>query len=264
LRAVSLHRDVIVVTSQLLQTHCTILRDPAGTEAFAIDSPVLPEELELLAPLVEQAGFPTPHGLLATHADFDHVLAPLAFPDATLGCAQSSAERLRAQPGAVQRELRRFDEELQIERRPLSLAAVQELAVPGRCAIGDVELELHEARGHTSDGMAIWVGWANLLVAGDYLSSIELPSVGEGSGMLDAYLATLARLQPLLARAEHVVPGHGPVIDGARAAELLAEDRRYLKALRERGADAELPHGRRSPVQRELHAQNAARAEASA
>jgi glyoxylase-like metal-dependent hydrolase (beta-lactamase superfamily II) len=276
---------VILVTSELFQAHCTIVRAPSGErstaagaselagserrlgdgaveEAFAIDSPVLPEELELLPSLVEQAGFPAPRGLLATHADWDHLLAPLAFAEATLGCAESSAARLRASPGVAQRELRSFDEELQIERRPLSLGAIQPLAVPGRCAIGAAELELHTTSGHTVDGMAIWIAWARVLVAGDYLSPIELPGIGAGEGMLDAYVATLERLRPLVAVAEHVVPGHGAVIDGARALELLAEDRAYLEALRERGADAELPQRRRSKAQRELHAQNIARVRA--
>src|SRR5206468_2945805 len=77
----------------------------------------------------------------------------------------SSAARLAAQPGAAQRELRDFDEELYVERpRPLSLAAVQALPVPGRCALagpdGDAELDLHPADGHTSDGMAVVVPWA--------------------------------------------------------------------------------------------------------
>jgi glyoxylase-like metal-dependent hydrolase (beta-lactamase superfamily II) len=256
-RAVALHRDVIVVTSQLFQAHCTIVRNDA--EAFAIDSPVLPEELELLASLVEQAGFPQPQGLLVTHADFDHVLAPLAFAEATIGCAQSTAARLRAEPGAAQRSLRDFDEQLQIERPPLSLGALQPLAVPGRCAIGEAELELHEATGHTADGMAIWIGWARVLVAGDYLSPIEVPTLGEGKGMIDAYLATLERLEPLVADAEHVVPGHGPALDSARALSVLSEDRAYLIALGERGGEAELPPGRRSKAQRELHAQNVAR-----
>jgi glyoxylase-like metal-dependent hydrolase (beta-lactamase superfamily II) len=293
MRAVSLHRDVIVVTSQLFQAHCTIVRGPAasvaptggglsvtthgpgveggvrgdgelddgaGEETFAIDSPVLPEELELLGALVDQAGFPQPRGLLATHADFDHVLGPLAFPEATLGCAESSAERLHAEPGAQQRALRRFDEELMIERpRPLSLSSVQALAVPGRSDVGDAELELHLTDGHTVDGMAIWIGWARVLVAGDYLSSIELPGLGGGVGMLDAYLATLERLHPLVSAAEHVVPGHGPVLDREAALGVLDEDVVYLQALRERGAEAELPQRRRSKVQRELHEQNLAR-----
>lgn len=268
MRAVSLHRDVIVVTSQLFQAHCTIVRGPvqAGdAEAFAIDSPVLPEELELLPSLIEQARFPQPQGLLATHADFDHVLGGLAFPDAPLGCAESSAARLNAEPGAAQRLLRRFDEELHIERpRPLSLGSLQALGVPGRCDIGDAELELHPATGHTADGMAVWIGWASVLVAGDYLSAIELPVLGEqrtagGEAMLDAYEATLERLRPLVEVAEHVVPGHGPVLDRPAALRVLDEDTAYLSDLRKRGADVALPERRRSQVQRELHAQNVAR-----
>jgi glyoxylase-like metal-dependent hydrolase (beta-lactamase superfamily II) len=262
-RAVSLHRDVIVVTSQVFQAHCTIVRAAAEAdqaEVFAIDSPVLPEELELLPSLVEQARFPQPQGLLATHADFDHVLGPLAFAEAALGCAESSAARLNAEPGAAQRELRRFDEELHIERpRPLSLGSVQALAVPGRCDIGDAELELHPATGHTADGMAIWIAWAGVLVPGDYLSSIELPSLGQGEAMLDAYLATLERLRPLVEAAEHIVPGHGPLLDRPAALRVLGEDVAYLQDLRERGSEAGLPERRRSQVQRELHAQNATR-----
>lgn len=258
MRAVSLHGDVVLVTGELLATHCTLVRQ--GEEAFAIDSLVLPEELGLLPSLVQQAGFPEPQGLLVTHADWDHLLAPLAFPDATLGCAESTAARLRAEPGAAQRQLRRFDEQLLIERRPLSLGAVQPLAVPGRCAIGEHELELHPTSGHTADGMAVWIGWARVLVAGDHLSPVELPGLGEGEGMLDAYLATLARLQPLVERAEHVVPGHGSVLEREAALRVLDEDLAYLHALRERGAGAELPERRRGKVQRELHAQNVARA----
>jgi glyoxylase-like metal-dependent hydrolase (beta-lactamase superfamily II) len=253
-RAISLHRDVIVVTSQLLQVNCAIVR--SGEESFVIDSPVLPEELELLPSLVEQAAFPEPRGLLVTHADWDHVLGPLAFPQATFGCAESSAARLRSEPGAAQRALRDFDEELYLSRRrPLSLGSIQPLAVPGHCAIGDAELELHPTDGHTADGMAVWIPWAQVIMAGDYLSPIELPALNAGE-RIDAYLATLERLRPLLATAEHVVPGHGPVLDRARATSVLEEDVAYLHALRERSAAAELPVGRRSKAQRELHAEN--------
>jgi glyoxylase-like metal-dependent hydrolase (beta-lactamase superfamily II) len=272
-RAVSLHRDVVLVTSALLQVNCTIVRgrgaarsgegpdgegDQTPAEAFVIDSPVLPEELELLPALVEQAGYPPPSGLLATHADWDHLLARIAFPGVALGCAESSAERLDAEPGAPQRELRAFDEELYIDRmRPLALGAVQALPVPGRCGIGDAELELHAATGHTADGMALLVPWAGVLVAGDYLSSVEIPTVGRG-GEVHAYIATLDRLRPLLARCEQVVPGHGPVMDEARALEVLDEDLGYLRGLIELGAGAELPAGRRSREQRRLHERNVA------
>jgi glyoxylase-like metal-dependent hydrolase (beta-lactamase superfamily II) len=225
-RAVSLHRDVLVATSAVLQVNCVIVRGPVDEEgeSFLIDSPVLPDELATLPALLEQARFPAPSGLLATHGDWDHLLGRLAFPGVALGCAQSTAERLRASPGEAQRELRAFDKSLLIERpRPLALGSVQALPVPGRCAVGDRELELHAADGHTPDGMAIVIPWARVLVAGDYLSTVEPPELGKGSSV-EAYLATLERLRPLVEGAEHVVPGHGPVLNAERALEVLEEN----------------------------------------
>ncbi len=279
MRARALHADALVITSSVLAVNCVLLRGtvkrpqtggdgplglvevpaggpgPAG-ESFLIDSPVLPDELELLPSVLEQARFPPLAGLLATHADWDHLLGPLAFPGAVLGCAESSARRLAAEPGAAQRELRDFDEGLHLERpRPLALGAPQALPVPGHLEIGEQQLELHPADGHTADGMAIWAPWAGVLVVGDYLSKIELPMLSPGGGRA-AYLATLEGLRPLVERAEHIVPGHGPILDSAAALLLLEEDVAYLTDLGERGSEAELPPARRSREQRRLHERN--------
>jgi glyoxylase-like metal-dependent hydrolase (beta-lactamase superfamily II) len=254
-RIVSLHPDVILLTSQIWQTNCTIVH--AGEECFMIDSPILPEELHALPAVLEQTGLSL-SGLLSTHGDWDHLLGRLAFPDASLGCAQSTSERLLAAPGEPQRELRAFDAQYYLDRGPLALGALQALPVPGRLGVGAHELELHPAEGHTVDGMAVWIPWAKVLVVGDYLSSIEIPFLGEGGGALDAYRATLERLRPLATMAEHVVPGHGPVLDGVGALAVLEEDLAYLDSLEEAGAQARLPAGRRSKMQRALHAVNVA------
>lgn len=135
--------------------------------------------------------------------------------------------------------------------------------MPGHCTLGETgELELHDTAGHTADGMAVRIPWADVLVAGDYLSPVEIPMLSAG-GSLDAYLATLARLEPLVADASAVVPGHGEPLDGPRALAILREDRAYLEALRDRGAEAPLPLARRSREQRRIHAQNVARVRAS-
>lgn len=221
MRVVSLHPDVLIATSAIWQTNCAIVR--SGGEAFAIDSPILPEEIDALPTVIDQAGFPQPAGLLATHADWDHLLGRLAFPQTALGCAPSTAERLGAEPGAAQRELKGFDKQFYIVRSiPLMLGAIQTLGVPGSCEIGSQELKLHPADGHTPDGMAVWLDWAKVLVVGDYLSTVEQPTVGGGSPA--AYLATLERLRPLVEAAEHVVPGHGPLLDNEQALEVLADD----------------------------------------
>ena len=162
----------------------------SGEEAFCIDSPVLPDELELLPAIAQQADFRVV-GCLATHVDWDHVLGRYAFADAPLGVAESSAARLRNEPGAAQRELRDFDEEHYVERpAPLTIPSPQALPVPGHCGIGERELELHPTEGHTLDGMAIRIPWAEVLVVGDYVSPVEIPWISE-SGSASAYLATL-------------------------------------------------------------------------
>lgn len=263
MRAIALHPDVLVVTSALLQVNCVIVRGGVegteGGETFVIDSPVLPDELDALPALLEQAQFPTPSGLLVTHGDWDHLLGRLAFPGVALGCAESTAERLRATPGEAQRELRAFDEDLLIERaRPLALGAVQALPVPGRCAVGDRDLELHPTDGHTPDGMAVMVPWASVLVVGDYLSTVELPTLGDG-GDLSAYLATLERLRGLIVRSEHVVVGHGPILDPGRALGVLEEDVAYLRGLTSSGGEVELPASRRGAAQRRAHEANVRR-----
>jgi glyoxylase-like metal-dependent hydrolase (beta-lactamase superfamily II) len=255
-KAVGLHPDVFVVTSRIWQTTCTFVR--SGDEAFCVDSPVLPDELELLPAIAAQADFRVV-GCLATHADWDHLLGRYAFPDAPLGLGEPSAARLRNEPGGAQRELREFDEEWYVERPgPLTLPGAQALPVPGHCSVGERELELHPADGHTVDGMAILVPWAALLVCGDYVSPVEIPWISE-SGSVSAYLATLTRLEPLIERAAHVVPGHGAVLDSERALALLREDRAYLTALADVGAAAPLPLTRRNGAMRKMHAENVAR-----
>jgi len=86
LRALAVHEDVIVVVSGVWQTTCAAVR--SGDEGFVIDSPILPDELDALPALLEQAGFPV-SGLLATHGDWDHLLGKLAFPERSLGSGRA-------------------------------------------------------------------------------------------------------------------------------------------------------------------------------
>lgn len=252
MKVVGLHPGVLVATSRVFQTACTIVRD--GDECFVIDSPVLPDELDVLPALLEQAGFPF-SGLLATHGDWDHLLGRLAFPDAALGVAETTAARLTAKPGDAARKLRAFDDELYLEReRPLSLGQVQALPVPGKLDVGEQTIELHPTEGHVPDGMALWLGWARVLVVGDFLSPVEIPMLSEG-GSRSAYLATLERLRPLVEQADHVVAGHGGAIDARRALSILDEDVTYLESL----PDSRLPIARRSAEQKRIHRENLTR-----
>ena len=244
MRAVGVHPDAVVVTSRMWQTTCTAIR--AGQEAMLIDSPYFPDELDALPALLHQAGFEI-GALLATHADYDHLLGRGAFSQLALGVGEPTAIRLRGEPGVAQKELRDADAEYYVERAaPLSLGSYQSLPVPGYVGLGDQELELHPAEGHTTDGTAVFARWAAVLCVGDYLSDVEIPIVHD----LEAYRATLARLAPLVEAAETVVPGHGSPHDRDTALRLLDEDLDYVDGLKK------LPAGRETKRQREIHAAN--------
>jgi glyoxylase-like metal-dependent hydrolase (beta-lactamase superfamily II) len=253
MRAVGVHPDVVVVTSRIWQTNATALR--SGGEVLLIDSPYFPDELEVLPALLRQAGF-EPNALFATHADYDHVLGPLAFPGLPLGVGDHTMERIRAEPGEAQRELRDEDSRQYVVRNtPLTLGSVQSLPVPGYLELGEIELELHVADGHTSDGTAVFARPLGVFVVGDYLSDVEIPWISPG-GSLDDYRATLARLAPLVEAAETIVPGHGSPHTRETALRLIDEDLAYLDAL-ERG-ERRLPKGRDTARQREIHGLNLA------
>ncbi|MEA2374185.1 MAG: hypothetical protein QOD53_648 [Thermoleophilaceae bacterium] len=256
MRAVAVHEDAIVVTSRLWQTTATAIRH--GEEAVLVDSLYFPDELELLPTLLAQASF-RPNGLLATHADYDHLLGRLAFPDLALGVGQLTAERLQAEPGTAQRDLRDADAEHYVKRpAPLSLGAFQALPVPGYVGLGETEIELHPAEGHTRDGMALMVREAGLLVCGDYLSDVEVPLIAAAGSLAD-YRDTLGRLSGLVDNADVVVPGHGSPHDRDTARRILEEDLAYLDALERGDERPELPKGRDTGRQREIHADNLVR-----
>jgi glyoxylase-like metal-dependent hydrolase (beta-lactamase superfamily II) len=253
LRAVSVHPDALVITSRMWQTTAIALR--AGEEAMLVDSPYFPDELEALPGVLGQAGF-EPDALLATHGDFDHLLGRLAFPRLSLGVAESTLLRIRTEPGAAQRELRRHDADFYVSRpRPLALGELQALPVPGRLELGGTELELHPAEGHTGDGMAVFAPALRVLCCGDYLSDVEVPTIAPG-GSADDYRGTLARLGRLLESADVVVPGHGSPHTSEVALRILDEDLAYLDALEGGEEHPSLPAGRDTPRQQQAHAEN--------
>jgi glyoxylase-like metal-dependent hydrolase (beta-lactamase superfamily II) len=263
MQVLAIHPEVVVAKSVKWQTTCTLVHrkgeDGVG-ETFVIDSPLYDEELQSLPQLVAQMGWAL-SGLLATHGDWDHLLGRLAFPDAALGVAETTAARLKGDMGDAARKLRAFDEDDYVQRqRPLSLGQVQPLPTPSSLDIGDNRLELLPADGHTEDGMAIWVPWAQVLIPGDYLSPVELPWLS-ATGSRTAYLATLERLRPYVEQAEWVVSGHGGPIDGARALAILREDVAYLEALGR--SEEQLPIARRDAAQRKIHAENVERVAAA-
>jgi glyoxylase-like metal-dependent hydrolase (beta-lactamase superfamily II) len=202
-----------------------------------VDSPYFPDELEMLPEMLRQSGF-EPVGVIATHGDWDHLLARLVYPEAALGVAESTATRIRTEPGVAQKKLRDADNEYYVKReRPLSLGSYQSLPVPGKLEVGGEEIDLYPAEGHSDDGMILFARWCGVLVVGDYLSDVELPTWSDKP----LYRSTLERLRGLVADADMVVPGHGAPLPRQRALMILEEDVAYLD-------DGTAPKGRFKPL----------------
>ena len=238
-RLVSLHPDVTASSSSAVAAGQ--LRDRRGGagdgETFVIDSPVLPDELDALPALIEQARFPAPSGLLATHGDWDHLLGRLAFPGLALGCAESTAGACAAEPGVAQRELRDFDEELCIDRSaPLALGSVQ--ALPGARSLRDRRARARAAprrRAHGRRYGRLAIPWAGVLVAGDYLSPVEIPVLQRRRR--DSILPRRRSSACAAARASRPstsCPATGRCSTASGRSAILEEDLAYLERLRER------------------------------
>lgn len=220
-----------IFSSALWQTNA-ILLETAGTTVL-VDSPVLPSEL------AELAAGPRPDVLVVTHAHFDHVLARSVFPGVPLLAGSSTLEVMAR--GDWEEELRESDAELYLDRD-----AWPDLS--GAERIGCDLFGVVDAPGHAEDGIALFTG--DLVLCGDYLIEVEIPLISK-AGSVERYLDTLDRLEAIIARAETIVPGHGPALDRARALELIDLDRRYVSDLRAgptRGAETER--------QRRIHADN--------
>lgn len=229
------------------QTTCTICGE---ADALVIDGPVTPGELRALAARVTAAE------VVATHADWDHLLAPLAFPAARRRAGAATIARLAQDHAQIAGELRRWDAARGQGVRTLPDWRAAAPVGAADLASGAGPIAAFGAPGHTRDGMAFLITDAGVLVVGDYLSPCEIPAVGPG-GLGEDYLATLDRLGGLLGEARLVVPGHGWPVGTDRARTLLAHDRRYVSAL-VAGGDPPLPRRPADPGQRAVHRANLA------
>ncbi len=240
--------EVLVGTSHSWSTTCTIA-GPGGS--LVVDGPVGPADAAALA------GRAGAREVIATHADWDHLLAPLAFPTARLRAGAATLQRLATERPSIADELTAWDLAHGFPPRRLpGWADADTLPTDGRTETTAGPVEIIPAPGHTTDGIAILLIGQCVLAAGDYLSPIEIPAV-DGEAGIAAYLDTLARLDAIVAAADWVVPGHGWPLPRARARAVLGADYDYLARVAATG-DAPLPRHAGDPVQRRQHARNRA------
>lgn len=232
--------------SRVWQTTHTIC---GADGALVIDGPVTRAEQLALASHCAAAQ------LITTHADWDHLLAPLAFPDATRIADAATIGRLESDHTVVADALAAWDASHAFPARRLpDWRGAQPISAPTTISSPIGRIEVSPTPGHTRDGIALLLIEQEVLVLGDYLSPCEIPSVASDA-QLDTYLASLERLEDLLTRSRCVIPGHGWPLGAARARTILSEDRHYVISLNA-GRPAPVPRHRADGLQQAQHRGN--------
>jgi hydroxyacylglutathione hydrolase len=263
-RAIPLTGTATWWPSTLYQTTTLELRR-AG-ERLLIDPGISPWEVE---EIVMSSAMPVTQ-VLVTHADWDHVMGLGLLPDAEVTASSLAAERIRSNTARAEMELEAA--ELLVPHRALEKLHVEhEVHPPADVRMGSWRGVCRPGPGHTDDGLIVSFPDEHLLVVGDYLSSLEIPSV---YGSVRDYRDTLQTLVGVIERERplFVVVGHGKPHTSDAARRIAAEDLDYIEALAawaESGrppADAErIAFPARAPgtADRNAHAANIARAHAS-
>lgn len=233
-------------------------------EACLVDPGITAEET---AALLERVGGATLRSVILTHSDWDHVLGPEHLPPATIVTHEHYGASL--DPAGIRAALTAFEQHADIHRARAFEPPLPDLTVSDSTAleVGDLELMLEHAPGHTADMLTVYEPESATLWAADVLSDVEIPLVVHD---LVAYERTLARIAEL--EIATLVPGHGTVTsDAAEIRRRLDEDRGYLAELRATVVDAvaagrslgETVHAaariplRRSPEDETVHRLNA-------
>ncbi|WDM02827.1 MBL fold metallo-hydrolase [Alicyclobacillus cycloheptanicus] len=198
-----------VFQSALYQTTSTVIETPSCV--LVVDPTWLPHEVADIRSYVDQVRRERPLYLLFTHSDWDHILAYRAFPDAvTIG---SGGLANHPDKEGVLERIRQFDAEHYI-RRPYELAYPEIDVVVHhdgqQLTLGDTTLTFYLAPGHTPCGIFSVVAQRGraILLAGDYLSDVEIPFLSDSSERYEDTMRKAAQIfetHPV----DLLVPGHG-------------------------------------------------------
>ncbi len=234
---------VFVHQSELLRNNTVAVEGDSGM--LVIDAGVTDAEMACLARDLRELGQTVSVGF-STHPDWDHVLWHADLGDAprygTAACAEFM-RAFRAQPDWETRAREALPPEIADETPLEGFGLVA--ALPGGASVvpwDGPRIRIIEHPAHAVGHAALLVEDHGVLIAGDMLSDLFVPMLGEfdanGDPLAD-YLTGLRTLENVADAATVVIPGHGSVGTGD-VRERIARDRSYVEALRD-GRDVDDP-----------------------
>jgi glyoxylase-like metal-dependent hydrolase (beta-lactamase superfamily II) len=203
----------------------------AGAGSLLVDPGYFPAELGRIAAFLDARGA-DPRRIVLTHSDWDHVAGTARWPDAQVIASAAYPARAASDGARITRSLEEFDRRLYVRREPpFAIPAPAILAgSPSELVWEGPRTRLLPAGGHTPDGLMLLLRDQRVLFAGDHLSDLEIPFVGDS---FDAYRGTLLAVRTLVLAGdvETLVPGHGDPCGRDEILARLEEDADYLDRL---------------------------------
>jgi hydroxyacylglutathione hydrolase len=205
-------------------TSLLIHRDGVGV---LVDPCISEAEVAAIASHVRERGVSIAAQLI-THSDWDHICGIASFPGAPAVMGRETGEVIRSGEAAAglthaaAREGLTFSGSPRVDSEFESGAAIR---------VGPFDVETLRLPGHTDCSVAFRLRDPDILIVGDYLSSIEHPYVASSTA---AYRDSLALMIEVLTAdpPELVIPGHGRPLTPDEAVEIGRADLSYLFELR--------------------------------
>jgi glyoxylase-like metal-dependent hydrolase (beta-lactamase superfamily II) len=228
---------VLTHQSELLRNNAVVVQGSAG--ALLIDPGLTGDEMACLANDLDELGQPVVAGF-ATHPDWDHVLWHSALGEAprygTARCAALMRD-LRSEADWKARVAEGLPPEI-AEEVPLDLFGLITALPAGTTRIpwDGPEARVIEHPAHAQGHAALWIVERGVLVAGDMLSDVFIPMLGEfdeANDPIEEYLVGLGLLEAVAGDVDVVIPGHGSVGRGDQVRARIGLDRTYVEALRD-------------------------------
>jgi glyoxylase-like metal-dependent hydrolase (beta-lactamase superfamily II) len=230
---------VLVHQSELIQNNAVVVHGRAG--ALLVDPGITGEEMACLANDLSEVGQTVVAGF-ATHPDWDHVLWHADLGDVprygTARCAAFMRDVLSHADWEA-RVAEGLPPEI-AEDTPLDLFGLITGLPAGTAQLpwdGPV-VRIIEHPAHAPGHAALLIEERGVLVAGDMLSDVLIPMLGDPTGTddpIEDYLVGLRLLEGVADDVEVLIPGHGSVGGADQVRARIELDRAYVQALRDGG-----------------------------
>jgi glyoxylase-like metal-dependent hydrolase (beta-lactamase superfamily II) len=216
---------VLVAQSDVDHTNSTVVVGD-GNICLVVDPAVKPDEVKALAAAIKGRGLRVVAGF-STHAHWDHLLWSATFGNVPRYATKRTAEIAMKTRGKLAGEANKATPGHELAL----LGAVKPVPDSATVPWDGPETLILEHDAHSPGHAALYVKDKGVLIAGDMLSDVEVPTLDlEAENKMPDYRSGMQKMLGLEGL-RYLVPGHGKVCTGPRMFARFLDDWHYLDDL---------------------------------